>query len=58
MKHLIRIFFVVLLATGAGLAASALPKWVYKIDKLDEARAEAEKEHKGLAFVMTEPGST
>jgi hypothetical protein len=58
MNQLLRVCLVVLLTATSGLAASALPKWVYKIDKLDEARAEAEKEHKGLAFVMTDPGST
>ena len=45
------------LALGQALAAD-LPKWVFKIDQLEEAMAMAKKDHKGLAFVYTEPGST
>ena len=53
--------FFCLIAVGLTATLHAelkIPRSVYQIDQLEEAQAEAAEENKGLAFVMTDPGST
>ena len=38
--------------------ALKIPKGVFDMTQLEEAQAKAEEESKGLAFVMTDPGTT
>jgi hypothetical protein len=51
---------VVLLATLSAQAAEAfkLPSHVKALEDLDKAIAKAEKEQKGITFLLMEPGST
>ncbi len=51
---------VVLLAALSAQAAEAfkLPSHVKELEDLDKAIAKAEKEQKGITFLLMEPGST
>jgi hypothetical protein len=51
----------VLLVGGLTAFANAgidIPKSIYKVDQIEEASAKAVKENKGLAFVMSDPGTS
>ncbi|MCP5536822.1 MAG: hypothetical protein H7A51_11410 [Akkermansiaceae bacterium] len=57
MRHLL--VFGLLLAGMTGASAGfKIPSHVYRTGKLDEAVAEAQKEQKALAFVLTDEAST
>ncbi len=55
-----RLYIPLLLLASCSLVTAGfkLPRHVYRGDKLSEAVSEAEKERKGLAFVLTDEGST
>lgn len=60
MKARLLFVAVVLLATLSAQAAEAfkLPSHVKELEDLDKAIAKAEKEQKGITFLLMEPGST
>lgn len=57
MRLLISAGIAALLAQSA-IAELKIPRSVFKMETLDEAKAEAVEEKEPLVFVLTDPGTT
>lgn len=53
-----KILTLLLLLSSFSYGAITIPKHVYSIEKLDDAKTKAKEKGKPLAFVYTDPGST
>ncbi|WP_018969914.1 hypothetical protein [Rubritalea marina] len=58
MKHSPLIMIALLLSGHLALAGFKVPKSIFTIDELDEAKQEATADKEPLIFVYTDPGST
>lgn len=58
MKKPLFILAITAVATQMAFAGFKVPRSVYRMDKLEEAKSEAEEKGKALIFIYTNPGST
>lgn len=58
MKKIISLLMVSAACLQVAYAGFKVPKSVYKMDQLEEAKAEAKQDGKALVFVYSNTGST